>query len=592
MRFSLFQEKLIPEPLLTDKQKTFPISFISHFREQLPRNERFPCNPELQSYLTGKQLLLDDLPFSIQEIYEHYENGYISFRKGIIFEKKRPKCQRCGNRNPEHFASFPCSRCRETCTYCRKCLMMGRVSTCTPLCSWSSTEDKSSEQMQQSPQVAGHPDCLVKAEASPEPPNHFPSQIQAVPPPEMGNHQDSLIQSASPPEPENEPASLIQGVSPIERTNHSASHIQAVPPPQNDNHPASLVWSGTLSPGQQAASSRVVKTISENNDILVWAVCGAGKTEVLFEGIESALKAGKRVCIATPRTDVVLELTPRLKKVFPGIEVASLYGGSEDRHKPTPLTISTTHQLLRFYKAFDSIILDEVDAFPYSVDETLQYAVQNARKDVSSMVYLTATPNSQWQRECRTEKRAYVTIPARYHRYALPVPQLVWCGNWQKLLQKDKLPVNVLKWLQERLSSGKPTLLFIPKIALFEKILPLLRELNPSIETVHAEDPERKEKVQRMRDKKLPMLVTTTILERGVTFPNLDVAVLGAEDYIFTESALVQIAGRVGRSAVYPTGEIVFFHYGRTEAMVRARTQIVSMNKEAERKGLIDVDRC
>lgn len=638
LRFSIFQEKLIPEPLLTAKQETFSISSIAHYHEQLPRNEQFSFNPELQSYLTGKQLLLDDLPFSIEEIYEHYENGYISFRKGILFEKKRPRCQRCGNRDPDHFASFPCSRCRETCTYCRKCLMMGRVSTCTPLCSWSCTEDKTSIQVLPVPKIANHSDSLIKATlphgktnqpaslTQPVSPLHMvknqDSLIVAEPFAETVNGQDSLIVAVFPPETVNGPTSHIQVVSSSEAVEHPTSHIQVVSsfeevdhptshiqmvsssetvnaatapvqeasPPQTGNHPASLIWSGTLSPGQQAASSRVVKAISENSDILVWAVCGAGKTEVLFEGIESALKAGKRVCIATPRTDVVLELTPRLRKVFPGIEVASLYGGSEDRHKYSQLTISTTHQLLRFYKAFDSIILDEVDAFPYSVDETLQYAVQNARKDVSSMVYLTATPNRQWQRECRTGKRAYVAIPARYHRYALPVPQLVWCGYWQKLLQKGKLPANVLKWLKERLSSDKQILLFIPKIALFEKLLPLLRELNPSIETVHAEDPERKEKVQRMRDKKLPMLVTTTILERGVTFPNLDVAVLGAEDRIFTESALVQIAGRVGRSAIYPTGDIVFFHYGKTEAMVKARNQIVLMNKEAVRKGLIDVD--
>ncbi len=33
-------------------------------------------------------------------------------------------------------------------------------------------------------------------------------------------------------------------------------------------------------------------------------------------GIESALNQGLRVCIATPRTDVVLELAPRLKAPF------------------------------------------------------------------------------------------------------------------------------------------------------------------------------------------------------------------------------------------------------------------------------------
>ena len=57
------------------------------------------------------------------------------------------------------------------------------------------------------------------------------------------------------------------------------------------------------------------------------------KTEMLFYGIEEALQKEERVCIATPRTDVVLELVPRLQEVFPSINVAALYGGSVDREK-------------------------------------------------------------------------------------------------------------------------------------------------------------------------------------------------------------------------------------------------------------------
>ena len=121
-----------------------------------------------------------------------------------------------------------------------------------------------------------------------------------------------------------------------------------------------------------------------------------------------------------------------------------------------------------------------------------------------------------------------------------------------------------------------------------EKALPILRQLDSTIESVHAEDPDRKEKVQKMRSKEIPLLLTTTILERGVTFPNIDVAVVGAEDAIFTESALVQIAGRAGRSKDHPDGVVTYFHYGKTEEMLKARKQIVSMNREGIKRGLLD----
>jgi competence protein ComFA len=445
----------------------------------------------LRNVLAGKQLLREEIPFEL------IDSPLISKRPGIEFDMKgRARCNRCGNSDRELFAEFPCARCGKKCTYCRACIMMGRVSECTPLYGWSG----------------------------------------------------------------------------------KMPEIDAVP----------LQWSGSLSDGQRVASGRVVEAISHNEELLVWAVCGAGKTELLFKGIEVAFATGKRVCIATPRTDVVLELTPRLQSVFPSIQVASLYGGSDDRHQFSTLIITTIHQLLRFYHAFDVMIIDEVDAFPYSVDPMLQFAVKNARKADSSLIYLTATPSQKWQRECRAGKRNFVTIPARFHRRALPVPEFVWCGNWEKAVKKGRLPSKMQKWIEQRLLVGTPMLVFVSTVAWMDKVLPLLQLSDDRIESVHAEDPDRKEKVLRMRKKQIPLLVTTTILERGVTFPSLDVAVLGSEDRIFTESALVQIAGRVGRSADKPFGNVTFFHNGRTQAMEKAKGQIISMNKEAIAKGLVD----
>ncbi len=497
MKFLLKEGKIIPRikfpvdenPLIISKLPEIPL---------IPANPSFSYNSELQQMLVGKQLLVEELPFSLEEIQEHYENGYLVYRQGIESEDKKLTCARCGTTDPGAFAEFPCSRCGELDVYCRKCLMMGRVSGCTPLVSWKGTDPK------------------------------FP------------------------------------------------------------DNPNPLLWSGKLSEGQIFASDRVVNAVNTISELLVWAVAGAGKTEVLFAGIEQALSTGKRVCIATPRTDVVLELAPRLERVFPQVKMVSLYSGSEGRHEYAQLTIATTHQLLRFYQAFDLIIVDEVDAFPYSIDVTLQYAVQQSRKPQSTLIYLTATPSQKWQRECRLGKRDYVTIPARYHRHPLPVPRFEWSRNWDKKLAKGKLPLNIITWIEARINSGKPALVFAPKIAAMEKILPLLRKIHPLIESVHANDSERKEKVMKMRKNEIPLLLTTTILERGVTLPNIDVAVIGSEDRIFTESALVQIAGRAGRSLEFPKGDVTFFHYGKTEAMVNARNQIIMMNKEGTKRGLID----
>ncbi|UGB30450.1 DEAD/DEAH box helicase [Metabacillus sp. B2-18] len=464
---------------------------------QISKNPHFSFSKKLQQHLQGKELLLTEIPFPLEEIQSHYEQGFIQINYGIRRKQQRLSCTRCGNTNSAFFSSFSCAKCGEQqCHYCRKCIMMGRISECTPLYSWSG------------------PPFIEKADSK-------------------------------------------------------------------------LKWEGQLSKGQAVASQHVENAVINNNELLVWAVCGAGKTEVLFKGIERGLSEGKKICIATPRTDVVLELAPRLRHVFPSTSIAALYGGSEEKHKSAALTISTTHQLLRFKQTFDCIIVDEVDAFPYSADSSLQFAVEKSRKVESSLIYLTATPSENWKNEVKQKKRDAVTIPARYHGHPLPVPEFAWCGNWRKQLSKGKLPKNVVEWLKERLTSGKQAFLFVPSVRLIDEVVGLCRELDQRIEGVHAEDPERREKVLRFRSGEMPIIVTSTILERGVTIPNSDVAVLGSEDGIFTESALVQISGRVGRSASYPTGNITFFHYGKTKAMIEAKSHIGQMNHKAHKSDYI-----
>ncbi len=492
MRFTRKDGFLTP---IFSKEEGLPISHDQQLPDIVP-NPKFQFSTDLQKHLAGKELLLTEIPFSLETLQAHYEHGYVKVSAGIG-KTKILTCNRCGNSNSSIFSSFSCAKCGEqNCHYCRNCIMMGRVSECTPLYSWCG-------------------------------------------------------------------------------------------PTVQESQSSRLAWEGELSKGQTLASDRVVKAVRDHAELLVWAVCGAGKTEVLFKGIEQALSDNKRICIATPRTDVVLELAPRLQKVFPLTSISALYGGSEDRHKYASLTISTTHQLLRFKQTFDCIIVDEVDAFPYSADPSLQFAVQKSRKEKSSLIYLTATPNKKWKIEVQEKKRDAVRIPARYHGHPLPVPEYVWIGNWKKQLEKGKLPSKVIEWLKMRIDGNKQAFLFVPSISIIDDVVKLCKILDERIEGVHAEDPERREKVKKFRSGNMPIIVTSTILERGVTIPNSDVAVLGSEDEIFTESALVQISGRVGRSARFPSGNVTFFHYGKTQAMVEATKHILKMNKEAKEGGFL-----
>ncbi|MEE6682349.1 DEAD/DEAH box helicase [Limosilactobacillus reuteri] len=349
-----------------------------------------------------------------------------------------------------------------------------------------------------------------------------------------------------------------------------------------------LTWKGKLSPLQQQASEKISQGMAAHVQQLLWAVTGAGKTEMMFAGIAAAIKRGERIGIASPRVDVCLELFPRLKAAFANCDIALLHGRQELPYHYAQLTICTTHQLLRFYHAFDNLIIDEVDAFPYAANASLLYATKQAIKENGGCLYLTATPGDALLREIKSKRLVVNYLPLRYHGHLLPQIKVRLAFGWRRRLERQKLPPQVIQQLQETLKEGHRFLLFIPHIADLALVEAALRHSFATFRfaTVHASDPERLEKVQKMRDGDYDFLVTTSILERGVTFPEIDVYVLGADDPVFSSSALVQIAGRAGRSQSRPTGRVIFWINCNCRQVNQAVSQVKYLNRKGQR--LID----
>ncbi|MCS1393890.1 DEAD/DEAH box helicase family protein [Lysinibacillus boronitolerans] len=454
--------------------------------ENVMRYRGWLLPPALRDFHEGRIWLKDHSPFSSVDLEKAIQRKYVSIIEGIQM-KPAIKCNRCHNTDPHLFTLFDCSKCQQQCVYCRHCIKMGRVSSCTQLMIWT-------------------------------------------------------------------------GPKAIKINKHS------------------LKWAGQYTELQQQAANETLASVKAKRSHLIHAVCGAGKTELLFPSVYDALKRGLRVCIATPRTDVVLELYPRFQQAFPETTIHALYGGAPYQNGYAQLVIATTHQLYRFEKAFDVIIVDEADAFPYTFDETLQRAVEKAKKEKAPLVFVTATPSAALRHTFQQE--SYSFIPKRYHNHPLPVPQVRSLWGYEKCFKRGKIPKRLKKWVEERLHQKDPFLLFFPTIDLMKRATPLVQELNEDILAVHAADPERKEKVLKLRNKEVPGLLTTTILERGITISKVQVAVIGAESLIFTANALIQIAGRVGRDVQFPDGEVLFFHHGITAEMDEACAKIQFYNKK------------
>ncbi|MBO0465982.1 DEAD/DEAH box helicase family protein [Enterococcus plantarum] len=369
-------------------------------------------------------------------------------------------------------------------------------------------------------------------------------------------------------------------------TSHEFYHL---PEPNPVKRTVNFAWEGQLTEGQQAVSNDLLESVKKGESRMIWAVTGAGKTEMLFETIHYSLERGFRVGIASPRVDVCLELFPRIQAVFPEEPTILLHGKMEEQYRYNKLVVCTTHQLLRFFQAFDVLIIDEVDAFPFVDNELLQYGVGQAIKQTSSLVYLTATPTKELTKKTAQNKLKTSILPARYHRRVLPVPKLKWCSKWHEKIKKGNSPRTLVTKIRT-LVTKNDVLIFCPSISLMEKLKEAVEKHFPEVPLacVHSQDPERLEKVLKMRNKEYRILLTSTILERGVTFDGVSVIVLGANHDVFATSALVQIAGRVDRRKEYTAGEVWFLHDGCTKAMKEAIKQIKKMNTLGIERGLID----
>ncbi|WDH98292.1 helicase-related protein [Paenibacillus urinalis] len=360
--------------------------------------------------------------------------------------------------------------------------------------------------------------------------------------------------------------------------------------------PTDLVSRWGLSPAQSAATGAALAYLARRREdarakgrFLLWAVTGAGKTEMTYPLLDYILASGGSVLVATPRRDVVLELAPRVARAFPDTARVTLYGGSSERWQRGQLTLATTHQLLRFRHAFDLVILDELDAFPYHNDPMLAYAAEACCKPGGSFIYLSATPPAQLQREAARGKLAHARVPVRFHRHPLPVPVYMKLPYVAQQIKQRKLPRELQLMLKRSLERGAQVFLFVTRISQIESFVALLRASLPGIrvEGTSSEDPLRGEKVMSFRDREIRLLVTTTILERGVTVPKSDVYILDANTRLFDDASLVQMAGRAGRSKDDPAGTVIFGAPEVNRAQKVAVRQIKRMNAIARRNGYL-----
>ena len=324
----------------------------------------------------------------------------------------------------------------------------------------------------------------------------------------------------------------------------------------------------SLSKEQNEISQKVIENYKNRKNTLINAVCGAGKTELVYGVIAYALSIGENVAFAVPRKDVAEELFYRIKSVFNANKVLLVCGGHH-KQLEADIVVLTTHQLFRYPNYFGLVVLDEIDAFPYSGNEVLgEFFKLSINRN---FVMMSATPSNEVLQEFSKQNNEILYLNKRYHHYDLPVPVFVQRFGLGKQIE-------LVKQLQKFITEKKPVFVFVPTIELCEYVYSRVRKKILGGNFVHSKCLSRSERINDFKKGKYNFLITTAVLERGVTVKNLQVIVYEADHYLYDESTLVQISGRVGRKYDAPEGEVVFIGSKRTSAINNAIKQIEQKN--------------
>ena len=324
-----------------------------------------------------------------------------------------------------------------------------------------------------------------------------------------------------------------------------------------------------LSPEQKELSDKLVENYKKGIDSLVFAVTGSGKTEISLKIIQYSIECGEKVAFALPRRDVAIELYNRLKEIFNKNSVVCLYGG-HTKTKYGDIIVLTTHQLYRYKDYFSLIILDEIDAFPFKDDPVLHNMFYQSL--CGHYVMMSATPSKEVIERFKGPNKDILHLSTRYHRNPLPVPVII-----KGTIVKQYMVL--FKKLRQYFKENKQVFIFAPTIQICERLYRIISTFFKHGNYVHSKRANRKEIINAFRKKMFRYLVTTSVLERGVTVRNLQVIIMQTDHKLYEKSFLIQIAGRVGRKADAPTGEVIFLSKTINEEMLEAINEIRKSNE-------------
>lgn len=231
-----------------------------------------------------------------------------------------------------------------------------------------------------------------------------------------------------------------------------------------------------LSEGQNEAARALAAVVAQHrfSVTLVEGVTGSGKTEVYFEAVAEALRAGRQALILMPEIALTAQFLARFESRF-GVKPAEWHSGITGRkrariHAGTAdgtvrVVAGARSALFMPFRDLALIVVDEEHEAAYKQDDGVIYhardmAVVRGRFEGAAVVLASATPSIESKVNAQKGRYRHLVLPERFGGRPLPVIEPIDLrrhaaerGRW--------ISPPLVAAMQETLAAGEQALLFL-----------------------------------------------------------------------------------------------------------------------------------
>ena len=269
-------------------------------------------------------------------------------------------------------------------------------------------------------------------------------------------------------------ASVVKGL-----VDSGAVDKKLTPPPPLFARPDPDLTGIRLEPDQKAAAEALKRTVGQGFSVHVLeGVTGSGKTEVYFEAVATALRAGKQVLVLVPEIALTAQWLDRFKDRF-GVAPTVWHSDIPGRVRretwravtsgEAPVVIGARSALFLPYADLGLIVVDEEHDAAFKQEDGVIYhardmAVVRAREGNIPIILASATPSLETVMNIRAGRYHQLHLPDRVQGAILPDMHVInmirtppekgpWGRSW--------LAPPMVSAIEDTLAAGEQVLLFL-----------------------------------------------------------------------------------------------------------------------------------